>query len=175
MARHHGAFQRPLQGTWFGPQIWLVGHFAHSTAVSPLVSHLAAPAHLAQAQRWQNQSKRCATTLWEASLAVVWGFGPQHGRCEGYGKIGKMPLKKKTLGLATNGQKMSKTEKGQKCCATKVCLHMAKQRWTNQHVCLQHTRYIRQNVRGFGALWPKTCRTGLAPGQVLRTRNRLSP
>ena len=47
-------------------------------------------------------------------MAVVWGFGPQHGRCEGYGKIGKMPLKKKTLGLATNGQKMSKTEKGQK-------------------------------------------------------------
>ena len=115
--------------------------------------HLAAPAHLARHKDGKTmQSKRCATTLWGASLAVVWGFGPQHGRCQGYGKNGKMPLKKKTLGLATNGQKMSKTEKGQKCCATKVCLHMAKQRWTNQHVCLQHTRYIRQNVRFWGTL-----------------------
>lgn len=84
------AFQRPLQGTWFGPQIWLVGHFAHSTAVSPLVSHLAAPAHLAQAQRWQNQSKRCATTLWGASLAVVWGFGPQHANMAGVGGTEKL-------------------------------------------------------------------------------------
>ena len=48
VARHHGALQRPMQGTWFGPQILRVGHFAHSTAVSPLMPHLAAPAHLAQ-------------------------------------------------------------------------------------------------------------------------------
>ena len=32
-------------------------------------------------------------------MAVVWGFGPQHGRCGGYGKIGKMPLKKKNIGF----------------------------------------------------------------------------
>ena len=85
-------------------------------------------------------------------MAVVWGSGSQHGRFERHDKIKKMPLKKKTLGLATNGQKMSKTEKGQKCCATKVCLHMAKQRWTNQHVCLQHTGCIGQNVRFWGTL-----------------------
>ena len=96
MARHHGALQRPMQGTWFGPQIWRVRHFAHSTAVSPLLPRLAAPAHLAQEQKWQNQPKCCATTLWGGNLAVVWGSGSQHGRFERYDKIGKMPLKKKT-------------------------------------------------------------------------------
>ena len=107
MARHHGALQGPMQGTWFGPQIWRVGQFAHSTAVSPLLPRLAAPAHLAQEQKWQNQPKCCATTLWGGNLAVVWGSGSQqcHGRFERYDKIGKMPLKKKTLDLATNSQK----------------------------------------------------------------------
>ena len=48
MPRHHGLLQCPLQCTWFGPQIWLVEQFAHSAAVSPIVPHLEAPAHLAQ-------------------------------------------------------------------------------------------------------------------------------
>ena len=97
--------------------------------------------------KWQNQPKCCATTLWGGNLAVVWGSGSQHGRFERYDKIGKMPLKKKTLDLATNSQKMRKIEKGQKCCATRVCLHMVKQRWANQHAHLQHTRYDNQNVQ----------------------------
>ena len=156
MARHHGALQRPMQGTWFGPQIWRVGHFAHSTAVSPLLPRLAAPAHLAQEQKWQNQPKCCATTLWGGNLAVVWGSGSQHGRFERYDKIGKMPLKKKTLDLATNSQKMRKIEKGQKCCATRVCLHMVKQRWANQHAHLQHTRYDNQNVQFWATLAQNT-------------------
>ena len=67
----------------------VVGHFAHSTAVSPLVPRLAAPAHLAQEQKWQNQPKWCATTLWGGNLAVVWGSGSQHGRFERYDKIRK--------------------------------------------------------------------------------------
>ena len=49
-----------------------------------------------QEQKWQNQPKCCATTLWGGTLAVVWGSGSQHGRFERYDKIGKMPLKKKT-------------------------------------------------------------------------------
>ena len=39
MARHHRAPQRPMQDTWFSPQIWLVGHFAHSTAVSQFMMY----------------------------------------------------------------------------------------------------------------------------------------
>ena len=108
MARHHGALQRPMQGTWFGPQIWRVRHFALPTAVSHLVPRLAAPAHLAQAQKWQNQPKCCATTLWGGNLAVVWGSGSQHGRFERHDKIGKMPLKKKNIGF---GHKQPKNEK----------------------------------------------------------------
>ena len=29
---------------------------------------------------------------------------------------------------------------------------MAKQRWANQHVCLQHTRYMKQNAQFGGTL-----------------------
>ena len=134
----------------------LVGHFAHSTAVSHLVPRLAAPAHLAQAQKWQNQPKCCATTLWGGNLAVVWGSGSQHGRFERYDKIGKMPLKKKTLDLATKSQKMRKIEIGQKRCATRVCLHMVKQRWANQHPHLQHTRHDNQNVQFWATLAQNT-------------------
>ena len=108
-------------------------------------------------------------TLWGANLAVVWGCGSQHGRFERHDKIGKKPLKKKTLDLATNSQKMRKIEKGQKCCATRVCLHMVKQRWANQHAYLQHTSLggmtINQNVRFWATLAQNTSmlQTGIWP------------
>ena len=91
------------------------------------------------------------------NLPAVWGFESQHGRLgfERYNKIKKMPLKKKTLDLATKSQKMRKIEIGQKCCATRVCLHMVKQRWANQHAHLQHTRYDNQNAQFWATLAQK--------------------
>ena len=60
-------------------------------------------------------TKICATTLWGGNLAVVWGSGSQHGRFERYGKIRKMPLKKKTLDLTTKSPKIRKYEIKQWC------------------------------------------------------------
>ena len=65
-------------------------------------------------------------------------------------------MKKKTLDLATKSQKMRKIEIGQKCCATRVCLHMVKQRWANQHAHLQHTRYDNQNAQFWATLAQNT-------------------